>query len=502
VKTDVRTVMNDAIRRNKISAPQARHSEAIFSPPTEPDGPYGTDTANNLIAREADGYWWRPEQPDATVPGLWKVSETGDVTLTLNGSFEPPQIPQPMAEIPRLYGLTKQGHAITLVQCIPSHFRNSLLGYASQELKVIRAFVGAHLAADQEVFSGVKLEFSDLAAFVGRSGLRRAGPPAPEPGAVGLAQWVEVQAPTNGTVEGIGQFAIEFETEAAAALSDSRLVEALSIGVQLAEPSDLRAITERVISPLRDLITFAIDRAQDFKAVHLTAPGVVQDGGATRWIEFIREYIQPTELPSLTPQTILFRLPEFASGFESLLKAWLELHSKAGGAINIFFGCMFSPPTFQDNRFLLMAQAAEAYHRVMNPDKAINPASRANRDAAMAAAPAPIREWLDRKLKHALEPSLRARVVDLVRHGEPGIRPLTGTRSALAMQVSQARNLLTHYGASAEGPSGVDAHRLAEKLTWTLRANLLRDVGFTAPDVQLLLQRNGNFLHLCAQYPP
>ena len=78
----------------------------------------------------------------------------------------------------------------------------------------------------------------------------------------------------------------------------------------------------------------------------------------------------------------------------------------------------------------------------------------------------------------------------------------SGTRSVLAMEVSQARNLLTQYGASAEGPSGVDAHRLAEKLAWTLRANLSRGVGFTAPEVEQLFQRNGNFRHLCAQYPP
>ena len=92
-----------------------------------------------------DGYFWLPTEPDNSKPGRLVTSSTGEVRLAINGTFEPLQVPPPMAEIPRLFGVTKNGEFVTLVHCIPDHFRFRAPGYASQSLVVMRAL---HLKHD------------------------------------------------------------------------------------------------------------------------------------------------------------------------------------------------------------------------------------------------------------------------------------------------------------------------------------------------------------------
>src|SRR5438105_3032685 len=115
-----------------------------------------------MESRDVDGYFWLPTEPDNSKPGRLVTSSTGEVRLAINGTFEPLQVPPPMAEIPRLFGVTKNGEFVTLVHCIPDHFRFRAPGYASQSLVVMRAYIGAHIVAEQESFNSVTVYLSHL----------------------------------------------------------------------------------------------------------------------------------------------------------------------------------------------------------------------------------------------------------------------------------------------------------------------------------------------------
>jgi hypothetical protein len=55
---------------------------------------------------------------------------------------------------------------------------------------------------------------------------------------------------------------------------------------------------------------------------------------------------------------------DIKDSFESLLKNWIELNTKFGICVNLFFAAKFYSPQYPSGRFLYLAQCLEAFHKM------------------------------------------------------------------------------------------------------------------------------------------
>ncbi len=454
-----------------------------------------------MEAREILGIWWTPEDTHRTVSGTLKISVSGEVNLELNGSFDEVAVAQTMPSRARIFGATRDGQEVTLTDCICRHLHGN--AYLSQTFFATTTFLGAHLAEADEVFDSVEIHLEHLREWVLSTGLRWAAPPQLVPGDVGPVVWVETPASETAKRVGVGRYGISRDYSMEQEAGQRSLTEDVYFAVTLEVPADLHKLTEVAIGPLRDLVTFGLDRPVGYKSITLTAPsktGLIQGQPQQVDIELVRNFSQPlSDEGSSNPGTALFLLSDHAGGFQAILDGWFAAIEKAAPSLNILIGIEYGPPTYYDNRLILLLQAAEAYHRASFPDRAVHPVSLKNAKAALTSGPPEIQDWLGAKLRHATEPSLRARLSDLLRRAGPHLRPLIGKRAPLAFRLSRFRNLFSHHGAAPEAPDGPELYELAQKLHWAMKLNLLHDLGFTPTDVSGLVARNQNFQHLVSQ---
>jgi hypothetical protein len=264
--------------------------------------------------------------------------------------------------------------------------------------------------------------------------------------------------------------------------------------VTFEQPQSLTGVTRLALAPLRDVVSFGLDRSAAWSSVKIRLEDGVagSTAGSPIDLELVRPFLHPPDPDSavIFPPSMLFSLVDHPVGWSGLLPAWLRLVEKASNATDILLGIKYAPPAFTDNRLILLAEAAEAYHRRLFPDRGVSAASLRNAEMALASVDERVGEWLRLKLRHATEPSLRARLADLVRLARPAIDALVSRKDPLALEVSRIRNLYAHHGADPTGPEGAEVYLLNQKLEWVLRVNLLRHLGWRSPALETLVSRN------------
>src|SRR5215467_13668916 len=226
-----------------------------------------------MESRELLGYWWASARPDRKVPGLLRTFGHGEVELALNGTLDDWPAVQTMPDYSRIHGITRNGQQVTLDGCITRHLSvNVGGGYVAQTLHVGTCFIGAQFGNSEDRFNIVELRLRHLQDWMHMTGIRAASPPRLEVGEVGPTIWFVVPDPM-GARQG-DSLRFEVLTDIGVELSGGRgsLAEDMYLKATLAEPSTLHQVTELVLSPLRDLVSLALDRAAAYHSVILHSP--------------------------------------------------------------------------------------------------------------------------------------------------------------------------------------------------------------------------------------
>jgi hypothetical protein len=453
-----------------------------------------------MQAGEFLGYWWLPGDETQMVPGILRTTAEGDCLLEVNGVIGQAGPTGVDAQHEVIHGISGSKY-LTLLHCIQTQLHVGFpTGHNRQDFFVETALIGANLRSDELVFNEMDVYLDHLYEFAGKSGLR------PEADASG-AKSILYSPPSTIAAALDDQTDLHLHADVATGggIGAASFSEYAYFRVKSEQPVALHDLQYRVFPALRGLITFACDRPVGIDRVLLRTLSRFHQIGDRQIpvsIEFVRAFIQPpsdhdVEL-RLTPDQVLFTLPDVTGTFHTLARRWMDISSRYGPALDILTGTMYSQPRYVDNRFLLMTQAAEAYHRLALPEGRVSAESMAHYAAVMAACPGADKEWLTLKLRHATEPSLRARLAQMVRKAKPAVVGVVPPKSDFAKRVSDARNLYTHQGAARgpDAPTNLDVHRLAETLTWTLKLCLLRDIGFTPTQCRQLVERNSRYRHL------
>ncbi len=237
------------------------------------------------------------------------------------------------------------------------------LGYWRQGLWANYALIGAQLAEPR--FVEVSYRLDHLPDWVSRTGIK----PSVEQGAWRL----DYRKPEKltATIDD-GEVSIGFAIKATNSPHKSGFEESVWLTGISKEPLTLRELTDRLLFPVRDLITVAVGSGALIEEITVTSPEASQkmSDGTERLAELIlfHRYLQPD--PSvrregrLKPEEMIFGLEDWTDGFTALVTRWLELRSKLDAALNLVVGLAYAPPRWGDTTVMIWAQALEAYHRI------------------------------------------------------------------------------------------------------------------------------------------
>lgn len=440
------------------------------------------------------GHWWLPEEPQEAQPGILTIADDGELLLELIGGFDLEiRTPTPdghgysVSMFERspsvVHGETDKG-AITLIDC--GTRRASGFGRPTHHvLGARRALIGIRLdAEDETIFSSAYVRIENLLTWLQLSPAQLSyGGPDGETSAV-------MKQPIAMTAVG---FDFDYEAGVRTVGFNAEFLRGRVSIVGQADPY-LRLIPSNPVSysafdaatkAMMDLLTLASDQACGIISLVLIVPeGRVFDQGPGQEplvlpleVEVIGRHIHTAEPEAKAQDGRKFLFTCAQVPFEDAISRWLHIRSTSEAACNVLFGMEYSDPGFTGTRALLVAVAAEAFHRTLYGNKSIESDTKSLRARVLAVIEeTDLRKWASERLRN--EPSYRERLLSLAsRPATAAVELLIPNVDDWVDQLVSVRNGLAHRGDHGDV---LDLHKLTLRTSYLLRLVLMNELGIDA----------------------
>jgi hypothetical protein len=439
------------------------------------------------------GHWWLPEAPDRRVAGRLLFPADGPIALelmdVLSGGL-PDQVYRSVT------GITTDGTAMTLegLTWIGGHDVNSVFlpeQHRRETFMLEVAYVGAHLPEPEDrLFAEGVVDFTDLLAWAGRSGLDEKYGPAP------ISVTIQVTTPPEREVH------LDFGTVTLAhgwrvtgdALRSRGIDKSAGLWVKLAQPAPLKEWPSVVIGPLRHLLTFATDRQNELRDLSLTTHRGDAHPGHQVTVRYAHGHAD--EATPAERLSFLFDAERLGDDFEVVLRLWFDLIADIGPIIDLLLAQRYRPKVYAETRFLDAVAAAEAYHRARIANESMPQAEHQLRVATiLGAVPAAHRSWLTGRLEHSNEPRLRDRLIDLRARTPLALQMIAPETADWADAIARTRNAMVHDPRRRRTMrvSGRELLKWTEQLTLLVTTALLRELGFDDDGVMAAVRPSRRF---------
>ncbi|TAL56246.1 HEPN domain-containing protein [Pandoraea sp.] len=182
------------------------------------------------------------------------------------------------------------------------------------------------------------------------------------------------------------------------------------------------------------------------------------------------------------------------SNFGAIVTALRRKREEFGPGFYLYLGIRRGMKMYVEHRFVNMIWGLESFHRRKNKDKA----KKTKLDAKIQrildqVSGSDDKRWLEGQLKHAGEPSLKERLMDVL-----SALPLAFERTRMEVfckSCADRRNDMSHFGGQREGSDyrefAVDLVKKSEALAYLYHAVLLHEIGVDATLIKASLLENG-----------
>lgn len=391
---------------------------------------------------ETDGYFWRPEEPDARAYGRLTAKADG-VRIEL---IDAPWNITETERLPVLFGESWGGEALS----IPEVFRAGWQGSGDVRVRNRSGWWAHHLIVGRRVqtlsdISGTawKVAMPLLKWWIqdGDHGFRPL---------LRLPDDARPAGPSDGMHFDLDGAHLQIHLSVSGSTRDvERRTEVLEIQFDLDEPCTIVEFRRRFVSPLQDFLIFASRRPGE--APRITAFVEPEGAGPTETIRvwFPRQYRLSDPAP-LGPQDLL-RAAQFSrEEFPEWLAAWFAFHEDMAEARGLWFDTIASPALPLGNELLNLVAFAEGYHRQSDRFEQApfsGEAHEAMVEAMLNALPdETARKQYGGALRYANSRSQGRRLGDLIDRASKVDARLRRRRHRLLSTVMDTRHWLTHWG--------------------------------------------------------
>ena len=424
---------------------------------------------------EIVGRWWLPDREQHDEAGVLRIGDTGDMELSVFGLLGPIQRWEAESLPPTqiIWGLTNSHNLITLVSSLPRGFEHSMPGFAVERYSPQVALFGDHLTWEDLQFEAIRVSFPNLARWSGLSGLRRT---------VGISiRDVAITIDPPNVAEIMLADETRVNIEFTYDLPEiSHVDEQMHVRYRFASEQSLDAAS-RYAADLRHLISIQAgmsvlpDRISLYTARRSGTP-MDRDDPAAQPLDLVRPAVH-SRPETDDRQEYLLTAGQHPTGIRGLLPAWHKTASRYRRVVDVASALYYAPQSYRNPELLLAASMAETLHRLSEHPQQVERENLARWRSLLATVPDQHREWLTSFVEEQSEPSLRRRLLDLVRAlGDVGARMVRNVPH-YELRLNRWRNAATHHGL-ADDLSGAHMYQLAKITRLVVELNLMLDSGY------------------------
>lgn len=450
------------------------------------------------------GIWWLPNKPKKEVWGTLRFTHTKGATLELMGSFKDNiQDMNKMLEADIILGVSSNRKEITLYKCFETKYNLPLVSteLSTSSFYVSMIFIGAHFQKPEDIkFRNLSVHYSYLDEWVNISGFGISLPfekkeiiikyNPPEPIQATINKDYKIFINVRATPPPISFVQKE------ACIKQETYIKI--------EPSEEKSFEEymNIVQHLRNFLSLGImEPVQPLAIKGTTESNKIIIGKDITDYPSVDIFYKLSELPDMSkrlmPFDVLFTFRDISEQFESFLKNWFKKIELLEPIYNLYFGTLYNPRMYLENRFLSLVQAIESYHRRVIKNYEL-PEDRHKKRIAeiLNVVPNNHKKWLKWQLKYSNESALRQRLSDILKQNSKVIDEFIDDKKLFIDKITDTRNYLTHYDLSLKEKSvaGEELYRLIERLKIIIEICLLKELGFDFENIKEVISRKYQYI--------
>ena len=253
----------------------------------------------------------------------------------------------------------------------------------------------------------------------------------------------------------------------------------------------------------RDFLNFIIPddvHTKSFKATIKTESGNDSETVEVLWKSPISDQLEKLPVGNIC----LFQFHEIKELFNQIVNSWFKFKSDLKIVYELYFGVMYNSNLYLTNKFLMISEAIEVYHRqkfdpigLTNKQKEvydriipyINDIPLVSNDISSEEVEQ-VKVWMN----NGISPYLSTRIMRLyVKYCEiiPFVSLKIGSKKCFALKASKYRNDLTHGNISSEETDDSDLLWTYTDLHILLRLCIYSQLGFTIEKIQSFCNTKG-----------
>lgn len=440
------------------------------------------------------GYFWLPGQGKEKIPGTLTISDGGDIELEIVGHFEENINPFSIDDnIERIVGFIEKDGPVTLDDCFYVEKNTSFGSISKSRIIANMVLSGVEYNRDESVeFNTLSFSMDCFDEWVGISGI------TVNNNLKDRSATIQYKLPKNLAfqLDNGMQLEICFEYKSPGYTNKTE--------VKISQRAYFK-LTSKNLNPLNDfldiayklanLMCFAIDATVALKTLIATSPEIkMKFGGDKETIAPVRVFYPSIPFSEKAPKKnrhqMLFDYRNIEEISQDMFNNWINAYEKISPALSLYFSTKTRSNKYLDERFLALAQGLETYHRRTSNEKLMDPSAFESLVTKIAeGCPDAHREWLNGRLMHGNEISLRKRMTRII---EPFKNHIGSNkdRNRLTQKIVDTRNYLTHYNEDLKNKvaGGEDLWILCQKMEAIFQLHFLKVSGFNDVHIESLIK--------------
>jgi hypothetical protein len=416
-----------------------------------------------------EGQWWIHGDQGEPSQGTLHFDPEHDLTLTLHIFRQPDATTLPMyatgkTDCPHtIHGLDEHGHPVTLFGCSVTNASSTL--YARHiTIHAIAAIAGAGLNSWAEpLFRTARIEFSLLHNWTDQRRIKERNPTKPLSVELMPSEDLILTLDDGVKVRLSSDFGVH------SSLREESFSFSHSIYLHFQKPESPETITSKWTTTLQHLLTLLIGERIFIDGCMLFAHDpYVAEQNITRLSATLLRSCRGIKSANRdrSANHMITEFKDLLSDLPAIVNKWFALDETLKPVVDLFMLVRSQSAPTIEMRFLVLAQALEAFHsRASGFIGTDMPRAehRARISTLVACVPPEHQDWLREKLAHANQKTLANRLADIFERHSAEVALLTADVSDFANKVKNTRNYYTHYG-----------EELFEKAKWQKMPNWLK----------------------------
>ncbi|WP_133124126.1 ApeA N-terminal domain 1-containing protein [Nitrosotalea sinensis] len=441
------------------------------------------------------GYWWLPDNPTKTIPGILHYSPN-DIHLDLIGSFTDLSQFQKQLEYPIILGFTTTGTPVTLYKCFTVRFSMSHPSLPTSSYRALHSFIGMHFPTEADIkFNRVYAHLTHFDEWMGVSGFSvDLDSMDKNKISISYSQPPEIRFELNEKFSISIWFGYSMNVQSMDEKQQG-MIQRIALNIEAKSElqfqefqnilSDIRQFLGLAcLNPIYPLEVKGLTQINEQKVNEQTIQPTVS-------IYFL-PFNMPTKIKEIPAMHMLFTYRDIGKDIGNYFKKWIENKSILEPIYNLYSDILHHNEMAIEHRFLFLIHALEAYHRRTSDETEVDEENHAIRISEILTAIPKHSDWLQIKLQFSNELSLRQRLESLLNQFPFILENFDLDNKKFIRSIVDMRNYITHYSnkAKTQFDDLKKVHEICERLKLLVESCLLFQLGFDDKKISLLIERS------------